>query len=104
VQAEVVPDITQLCVGYRAGKVCPYVPSPAARTARLAAFARITTEDVVLDVGCGDGRVLLHLAQTVGCRCLGVDIEVRGRGPGGRRGYFHLTTPRRALSLWKCGG
>ena len=32
---------------------------------RLAGFAGITQDDVVLDVGCGDGRALLHLASTL---------------------------------------
>ena len=42
---------------------------------RLAGFAGITKDDVVLDVGCGDGRSLLHLASTVGCRGVGIDID-----------------------------
>lgn len=75
IERELVPDITQISEGYPTGKICPFVPSPAARTTRLAQLVGITADDVVLDVGCGDGRVLLHLASTVGCRCIGTDID-----------------------------
>jgi SAM-dependent methyltransferase len=74
VARELVPDITAMMQpGYT--KVCPYVPSTAPRMRRLASFGQIRREDVVLDIGCGDGRVLHHLAQTVGCRGIGVEID-----------------------------
>lgn len=38
----------------------------------------LTAQDVILDVGCGDGRVLVTMAKVLGCRGIGVDIsEVR---------------------------
>ena len=52
---------------------------------RLAGFAGITKDDVVLDVGCGDGRSLLHLASTVGCRGVGIDIDEELVGTARRR-------------------
>ena len=42
---------------------------------QLARFAGITADDVVLDIGCGDGRALLALAETVGCKGVGIDID-----------------------------
>lgn len=38
----------------------------------------LTEKSYVLDVGCGSGRYDLQIAETVGCRVLGVDIN----GPG----------------------
>lgn len=35
----------------------------------------LKSDDVVLDVGCGDGRVLVALAKALGCRGIGVDIS-----------------------------
>lgn len=29
----------------------------------------------MLDVGCGDGRVLIALAKTIGCRGVGLDVS-----------------------------
>lgn len=31
--------------------------------------------DVILDLGCGDGRVLVTMAKVIGCRGIGVDIS-----------------------------
>lgn len=35
----------------------------------------ITKDDVVLDLGCGDGRIVNYAAQTFGCKGVGVDIS-----------------------------
>ena len=32
-------------------------------------------DDVVLDIGCGDGRVLVAVAKVLGCRGIGVDVS-----------------------------
>ena len=67
-ERELVPDITRMMdEDEPAAKICPYVPSPMARMRRLADFGSFTAEDVVVDIGCGDGRVLLHLVQQCGC-------------------------------------
>jgi len=38
-------------------------------------LAAITPSDVFLDLGCGDGAVLLQVAVRCGCRCLGIDVR-----------------------------
>ncbi|CAM9420295.1 unnamed protein product [Scytosiphon promiscuus] len=38
-------------------------------------MAGITSDDVVLDIGCGDGRVLVTLAKVLGCQGVGIDIS-----------------------------
>jgi tocopherol O-methyltransferase len=43
----------------------------------LAATARITADDEVLDVGCGFGGSSIWLAKTLGCRVTGIDINPR---------------------------
>ena len=35
----------------------------------------VTSDDVILDVGCGDGRVLVTMAKILGCRGIGIDIS-----------------------------
>jgi SAM-dependent methyltransferase len=38
----------------------------------------LKTNSAVLEVGCGSGGYALHLAQTIGCQVVGVDINVAG--------------------------
>jgi len=36
---------------------------------------QVRTEEYVLDAGCGSGLTACHLAKTVGCKIMGVDIN-----------------------------
>lgn len=36
---------------------------------------QVTTDELVLDAGCGSGLTACHLAKTVGCKIIGVDIS-----------------------------
>lgn len=36
---------------------------------------QVTAEDYVLDAGCGSGLTACHLAKTIGCKIIGVDIS-----------------------------
>lgn len=57
-------------------------------------LAELTPEDVVYDLGCGDGRVGLAAAAAAGCRVVGVDIETHwvetSRAEARRRGLESL--------------
>ncbi len=55
--------------------VAPYVPCASARVGALLHAARLSEEDVVYDLGCGDGRVLHAAAAQHGCTCVGLDID-----------------------------
>jgi len=57
------------------GSICPFVPTSIERVRFAAKFAGLTCYDVVYDLGCGDGRLLLLLAEEVRCRGVGVDID-----------------------------
>jgi len=50
-------------------------PGGTALTAHLAELMGITSDSTVLDVACGRGVSAVHLAQTVGCRVIGVDYS-----------------------------
>jgi SAM-dependent methyltransferase len=54
---------------------CPFVPSVAARIERLITFLELNDRDTLLDIGCGEGHVLVLAAQLVGCRCIGMDVD-----------------------------
>ncbi len=41
----------------------------------MLAFAKVTRDDVVYDLGCGDGRIPIAAARKYGARGVGFDIE-----------------------------
>ena len=54
----------------------PYVPSQADRITAFVSFAGLNRDDVLLDLGCGDGRVCISAVQLIaGCRAVGVDVS-----------------------------
>lgn len=53
----------------------PFVPTPQAVVDRMLEIARVTGRDFVMDLGCGDGRMLVTAASRFGSRGRGVDID-----------------------------
>ncbi len=53
----------------------PYVATPAALVGPLLNLVRPEPKDLVADLGCGDGRVLIEAVTIFGCRGLGVESE-----------------------------
>ena len=41
----------------------------------IAAFGKLKASDVVMDCGCGDARVLVELARSHKCKCIGWEIS-----------------------------
>jgi hypothetical protein len=56
-------------------KNAPYYPTPEPLVERMIAMARITEHDVVYDLGCGDGRLVITAAHKHGARGVGVDMD-----------------------------
>lgn len=55
--------------------ICPFLPSPDTRIKRVHSLLPITEMDHVLDIGCGDGRVMIELAKKSGCVCSGIEVD-----------------------------
>jgi SAM-dependent methyltransferase len=53
----------------------PYVPTPAAVVNAMLETARVTADDVVFDLGSGDGRIVIAAAACYGARGVGVEID-----------------------------
>jgi hypothetical protein len=53
----------------------PYVPTPQAVVDRMLAMARVTGEDYLIDLGSGDGRIVVTAAKKFGTRGFGVDLN-----------------------------
>jgi SAM-dependent methyltransferase len=52
-----------------------YVGTPYDVVSRMLKMAQIKKSDLVYDLGCGDGRILVLAAQKYGCRGVGYDID-----------------------------
>ena len=55
--------------------LAPFVPTPQDIVDRMLALADVTEHDVVYDLGCGDGRIVVTAAKRFGARGVGVDID-----------------------------
>ncbi len=53
----------------------PYVATPPDVVDRMLDLAKITSRDVLYDLGCGDGRIVIAAARKFGARGVGVDID-----------------------------
>lgn len=52
-----------------------YVPTPQEVVDAMLAMANVTADDVVYDLGSGDGRIPITAAQKYGARATGIDIN-----------------------------
>ncbi|GEM_PF-413255 len=53
----------------------PFVPTPHDIVAEMLKLAEVGPNDVVYDLGCGDGRIVIAAAKTYGCKAVGVDKD-----------------------------
>ena len=52
-----------------------YVPTPQKIVDKMLEVAKVTRNDVVYDLGCGDGRIVVSAAKKLGARGLGFDLD-----------------------------
>jgi SAM-dependent methyltransferase len=52
-----------------------YWPTPQEIVDKMLELAKVTKDDVVYDLGCGDGRIVVAAAKKHGARAVGVDID-----------------------------
>ncbi|GAB3550692.1 hypothetical protein GCM10027343_34060 [Noviherbaspirillum agri] len=53
----------------------PYVPTPQDVVDRMLELAKVGKNDVVYDLGCGDGRIVITAAKEHGARGVGIDLN-----------------------------
>jgi hypothetical protein len=63
--------------GYAATRLpdVQYVPTPHEVVDEMLQLANMTKDDVIYDLGCGDGRLVIAAAKQYGARGVGVDID-----------------------------
>jgi SAM-dependent methyltransferase len=86
-QAPVIPAVAAACLAVACGAVraasnegtvpldVPYVQTPQPVVDRMLALAAPTKDDVVYDLGSGDGRIVITAAKRYGARGVGIDID-----------------------------
>ena len=52
-----------------------YVPTEQVVVEKMLQMARVTKDDIVFDLGCGDGRIVATAAKKYGCKGVGIDID-----------------------------
>ena len=52
-----------------------YVPTPPEVVKTMLETAGVTAKDLVYDLGCGDGRIVIAAAKSYGARGIGIDID-----------------------------
>ena len=53
----------------------PYVPTTEAAVQTMLKVGDVKKADIVYDLGCGDGRIVISAAKNVGARGVGIDIN-----------------------------
>jgi hypothetical protein len=53
----------------------PYVPTPPEVVAKMLAMAKVKRNDIVYDLGSGDGRIIITAAQQYGSRGVGYELD-----------------------------
>ena len=67
--------LTILSIAWSGIAGAPWLPSTQHRVRRMLELAEVQPDDVVYDLGSGDGRVLLTAARDFGARAVGIEID-----------------------------
>lgn len=78
--------------------LAPYVPTPQEVVDRMLQLGGVGKDDVVYDLGCGDGRIPITAAKRFGAHGVGVDIDpqriAEANANARKEGVSHLVTFR----------
>lgn len=53
----------------------PYVTTPIERVRRMLAVAKVKPDELVVDIGSGDGRIVILAAEEFGARGIGIELD-----------------------------
>jgi cyclopropane fatty-acyl-phospholipid synthase-like methyltransferase len=81
----------------------PFVPSPMLVVERMLQLAEVRKDDVLYDLGSGDGRIVIEAAKKFGVRGIGIDLNPtlveQARRRAAEEGVSHLVEFRAADGL-----
>jgi ribosomal protein L11 methylase PrmA len=55
--------------------LAPYVPTPMVVVEKMLEMAKVKKNDILYDLGCGDGRIVITAAKKYGIRGVGIDLD-----------------------------
>jgi len=79
--ASIVAGVLALCLLYRSAAAeeqppyVPYVATPDTVVEEMLELAEVNSNDVVYDLGSGDGRIVIAAARRFGARGVGIEID-----------------------------
>ena len=73
--AVAVAGVISVTLAAQSRSLAPYVATPDDVVERMLRLAGVGPRDVVYDLGCGDGRIVIAAAQRFGARGVGVDLD-----------------------------
>ena len=53
----------------------PWVPTPMSMVHKMLQMAEVGPDDLVYDLGCGDGRIIITAARRYGARAVGIELD-----------------------------
>jgi len=68
--------LTAWFVFWSEGRGAPWIPTPTKRVRKMLTMAQVKPDDVVYDLGSGDGRILITAAREFGAQAVGVEIDL----------------------------
>lgn len=74
---ESVPLVRRRAPGVDHAPDAPFVATPHDVVARMLEAASVKRQDVVVDLGSGDGRIVIAAARRYGCRAVGYEIDMK---------------------------
>jgi len=87
----------------QAPSLAPYVPTPQDVVERMLTLANVGKGDVVMDLGSGDGRMVVTAARKFGARGIGIDIDpariAEGKANAAKAGVEQLVEFRQEDAL-----
>ena len=79
---------------FRIGLNAPYITTAQTIADKMVEVGELTEDDVVYDLGCGDGRLVITAAVKHGCHGVGIDIDpervAEAKANAKRQGVEHL--------------
>lgn len=80
-------------IALAADKDVPFVPTPDHVVEQMLSLAQVSEKDIVYDLGCGDGRIVVGAAK-LGARGIGIDIDPERISDSNRRAQRENVTQR----------
>lgn len=67
--------ITLMICSILSADVSLFVPTPLDVVVEMLKLAEVSQDDIVYDLGCGDGRIVIAASKFYKCRSVGIDID-----------------------------